>query len=273
MLNLAIVQARLGSSRLPGKTLLPLGSTTVLGLLLERIKLSPEINQIVLAVPDTEDTEVFELIAKRAKVGFFRGSELDLLDRHYQAAKENRAEVILKIPSDCPLIDPQIISRGLGFFRKNSRHLDYMSNLHPQSYPDGNDVEIFSFDALEKSWREAGAPFQREHTTPYIWDNPQIFRIGNFLWETGWDFSKTYRYTLDYPADYEVIRAIYENLVSLKGAAFSVSEICTFLQDSPEVTSLNAHLRGDSWYQREKKKLKHFHRIYHHGQQGAESHE
>lgn len=273
MLTLAIVQARLGSSRFPGKTLLPLRSTTVIELLLERIKLAPEIDQILLAVPSSEDPEPFERVSKKAKVGFFRGSELDLLDRHYQAAKIHRAEVILKIPSDCPLIDPEIISRGIRSFRESSHQLDYMSNLHPQSYPDGNDVEIFTFDALERSWKEARAPFQREHTTPYIWDNPEIFRIGNFLWETGWDLSKTYRYTLDYPADYQVIQAIYETLAPLKGTAFSVSEICSFLQDSPEITRLNGHLMGDSWYQRERKNLRHFHRIYHSTHQGVESHE
>src|SRR5690606_10660564 len=125
-------------------------------------------------------------------------SDLDLLERHYKAGLKFNADAIVKIPSDCPLIDPLVITKVINYYKNNTNKFDYVSNLHPPSYPDGNDVEVISMNALKEAYNNAKKIFEREHTTPYIWENPDLFRIGNIKWETGFDFSMTHRWTIDY---------------------------------------------------------------------------
>ena len=131
MRKIAIIQTRLGSARLPGKTTLPLGPSTVLEYMVKRLQQCSELDRIIIAVPENEKTEKFKEVAKKTNVDFFPGSELDLLDRHYQAAKRTRADIILKIPSDCPLVDPRAIELVLTTFLNSPREVDYVSNLHP----------------------------------------------------------------------------------------------------------------------------------------------
>jgi len=260
--KIAIIQTRLGSSRLPGKTTLPLGPSTVLEYMVKRLQQCSELDRIIIAVPENEKTEKFREVAKKTHVDFFPGSELDLLDRHYQAAKRTRADIILKIPSDCPLVDPRAIELVLTTFLNSPSEVDYVSNLHPQSYPDGNDVEAMGFSALELAWKEAQAPFQREHTTPFIWDQPERFSILNCTWETGLDFSRKFRYTLDYQEDYAVIKGIVDHFERNQKTGFGALEISEFLSAHPELAKLNSHFWSNSWYQKERAQLKHFHRIY-----------
>src|SRR4029453_11288010 len=122
------------------------------------------------------------------------------------------ADVVAKIPSDCPLIDPRVIDRVVRFHRQNTGHYDFVSNLHPATYPDGNDVELMPAPLLALAGREAVRPHEREHTTPFFWDQPERFRIGNVRWETGHDFSMSHRLTVDYPEDHELVDAIYTAL-------------------------------------------------------------
>ena len=177
---LIIVQARRGSSRLKDKVLLPLCGKELLIRMVERIESSKFGRNVVIATTTNSNDDVIARLCEREGKIYYRGDEKDLLDRHYRAALFFKAEYVVKIPSDCPLIAGAVIDKVIGYFFDNKNKYDYVSNLHPATYPDGNDVEIMKFDALERSWKEATTDFQREHTTPYIWDNPEIFRTKIF---------------------------------------------------------------------------------------------
>ncbi len=199
-----VIQARSGSSRLANKIFLTLTGKPLLYRMFERVAASELKGTIVIATTTESSDDNVESFCKDHKINFYRGHQTDLLDRHYQAAKIFSADAVIKIPSDCPLIDSKVIDKVIQFYLNNINNYDYVSNLHPATYPDGNDVEIMSFNALEKAWNNAEREFEREHTTPFIWENPDKFRIGNVLWETGLDYSMTYRFTIDYPEDYVI---------------------------------------------------------------------
>ena len=169
----------------------------------------------------------------------------DLLDRHYLCARAYNADVVLKIPSDCPLIDPQVVDRVIGSFMDGD--YDYVSNLHPATYPDGQDVEVMKIAALERAWNEAREDFEREHTTPYIWERPNEFSLGNVEWETGKDYSMTYRLTIDYPEDYELIRRVFAALLPVD-PLFGLDEIIGLLERDQDLADINARYVGVNWY-------------------------
>lgn len=237
----------MGSSRLPGKVLLPLGQTTVLGCQVSRMQRAKIDQQIVVAIPTLAIDDPIEHYCQLQGIDCFRGHPTDVLDRHYQVAKSRKADVVLKIPLDCPLIDPPVIERVVSYYLDNS--FDYVSNLHPQSYPDGSDVEVFSFEALEKAWKESTRDVDREHTTPYFWDPPGRFGVGNVEMPGGQDLSKTLRFTIDYPEDYELIRAIYERLEPTN-PHFELKDVLDLLQREPQIAKLNEKHLGQYWYYR-----------------------
>jgi spore coat polysaccharide biosynthesis protein SpsF len=249
---LVVVQARTGSSRLPGKILLPLAGKPLLERMLERVRASATPFDLVVATTTApEDEPVRELCRglSRLDVRCMSGHPTDLLDRHYQAARQSGAQVVVKIPSDCPLIDPRVIDRVLelapGF---GGGELDYVGNLHPATYPDGNDVEAMTFAALETAWREAVKPHEREHTTPFLWDQPERFALGSVLWETGQDLSLTHRFTIDYPEDYRLIAAVYDALWTEERPIFGLEDIVRLLDVRPDLFALNARYAGVNWY-------------------------
>ncbi|MBN1654468.1 MAG: hypothetical protein JXA30_11920, partial [Deltaproteobacteria bacterium] len=180
-------------------------------------------------------------------VDVFRGHPTDLLARHYWAARMRGADVVVKIPSDCPLVDPRIIDRVISFYMANPHDYDFVSNLHPATYPDGNDVEVISFEALEKAFRLACRPIDREHTTPFFWTQPERFRIGNVRWGTGLDYSLSHRWVVDYPEDYELVRRIYQALEPIRGSLFSLRDILALVSRWPFLMEINAAHRGSSW--------------------------
>jgi spore coat polysaccharide biosynthesis protein SpsF len=163
------------------------------------------------------------------------------------SAVKHSADIVLKIPSDCPLIDPQIIDEVLDFFFQHPGKYDYVSNLHPATWPDGNDVEIITMACLEKNWRLAERPLELEHTTPYIWENPEQFKIGNVSWSKGLDYSMSHRFTIDYREDYEFIKRVYEDLYP-KNPSFSCDDIIDLITEKPEIYELNAAYAGVNWY-------------------------
>jgi spore coat polysaccharide biosynthesis protein SpsF len=124
---------------------------------------------------------------------------------------------------------------------------DYYSNLHPATYPDGNDVEIFTFSALEKAYKEAKKPLEREHTTPYFWENLNLFKIGNYAWESGKDFSMSHRFTIDYKEDYDFIKRVYEALYPQKNN-FELEDILNLLESRPDIFEINQNYAGVNWY-------------------------
>lgn len=245
----------MGSSRLPGKVLLPLAGKPLLLQMYERVTYSEYAGNVVMAITEDESDNQLDSLCKQNNINVFRGHSIDLLDRHYKAAKKNNAEVVIKIPSDCPLIDPEVIDKVILYYIDNSDKFDFVSNLHPPSYPDGNDVEVMNFSALENAWINAKKDFEREHTTPYIWENPDKFRIGNVSWDTGLDYSMTHRFTIDYKEDYEFIKIIYDQLYSIN-PKFSLKDILKLLEEKPEIKKINEKYAGVNWYRNHLNELK-----------------
>lgn len=247
MRTVVVVQARTGSSRLPGKVLLPLAGRPLLERLLDRVRAASTPDDVVVATTRDASDNVVHDLALAAGVPCYRGDVHDLLDRHVQAARFARADAIVKIPSDCPLIDPTVIDRVIECFRANASTCDYVSNLHPATFPDGQDVEVMPTSVLEIAWREAREHYEREHTTPYIWERPQRFRLVNVEMTGGTDYSRSHRWTIDYPEDYDLIAAIYDALW-MPGRVFSLEDIVELLSARPELASINAKYRGRGWY-------------------------
>lgn len=245
---LVIMQARMGSSRFPNKVMLPVAGKPILLRQAERIGHAQTPFEFVVATTTTTSDQPIRDLCEREGLACFSGHPMDLLDRHYQAALEYKSDAVVKIPSDCPLIDPAIIDKVMRYYLDHCGEYDYVSNLHPATYPDGNDVEVMSFAALEMAWNFAGKDFEREHTTPYLWERPDEFRIGNVEWESGLDYSLSHRFTLDYPEDYAFIKAVYDRLWSPDNPAFSLADILHLLAQNPDLPLLNAKYNGVNWY-------------------------
>jgi spore coat polysaccharide biosynthesis protein SpsF len=243
---LIVIQARMGSSRLYGKVMKKVCSKPLLYLMIERVQYSKYGHNLLIATTEEKEDDIIESLCRRDNVKCFRGSRVDLLDRHFKAALWQNADIVVKIPSDCPLIDPSVIDRVIEHFIRNHDEVDYVSNLHPPTYPDGNDVEVMSFNALHRAWKHATLAFEREHTTPYIWMNTGIFRISNVVWESGLDYSKTYRFTLDYQEDFDFIKAVYEELYD-DDPLFSLNDILELLKSRPFIRTINSMHCGKSW--------------------------
>ncbi|GAC1311830.1 MAG: NTP transferase domain-containing protein [Mucilaginibacter sp.] len=250
-----VVQARMSSSRLPGKVMLPVLGKTLLYRMIERLHMIRNQAHIIIATSQESADDMIEQEALAMNVDCFRGSLNNLLDRHYQAAKQAGASIVLKIPSDCPLIDPAIIDEVLDVYFADPGKYDYVSNLHPATFPDGNDVEIMTMDCLEKTWREAQRPLELEHTTPYIWENQDKFRIGNVICNTGKDYSMSHRFTIDYEEDYRFINRVFEELYPVN-PAFTCEDILNLLEQQPDIYNINAQYAGVNWYRNHLDELK-----------------
>ena len=172
-----IVQARMGSSRLRGKVMLSIGGKPMLWHVIDRLKKTEKINEIILAIPDTEENDILEKFAKANKLKYFRGSEKDVLSRYYLAAQKFKIDTILRITSDCPLVDPKLVDLLV------EKHLnsgaDYTSNVQKRTFPKGLDIEVFNFAALERAYKEGKSDPEREHVTLYIREHPGMFRCVN----------------------------------------------------------------------------------------------
>ena len=234
----AIVQARLGSTRLPGKVLKRIKEDKiVLDYVFERIRKSKKIDEIVLATTTNNNDEKLVLYAKKNRLKFFRGSEEDVLSRYYLAAKEFNADIIVRITSDCPLIDPEIIDKMIDMHINSDS--DYTSNTINRTYPRGLDVEIFNFDALEISYKNAHETYQREHVTPYISQNKNMFNLQNYD-AKGKIKRPDIRITVDTKEDLELIRRIALNFENLD---FTSDDIIDFLDQNPELLKINENIK------------------------------
>ena len=232
-----VIQARTGSSRLPGKVLKPIMGKPLLLHMFERVNSAALKGTIVVATTTEGGDDSIEKLCADNHILCYRGSRDDLLDRHYKAALWQQADAVVKIPSDCPLIDPKVIDKVLAYFLEND--FDFVSNMHPASYPDGNDVEVMTIKTIEKAWREASKPLEREHTTPYIWEHSDKFKIGNIAWETGLDYSMSHRWTLDYPEDFDFIKIVYEQLYP-SNPRFGLQDILDLTRLTPSIFSINS---------------------------------
>jgi len=238
----AIIQARVSSTRLPQKVIKKIEGKTVLEHLILRAKKVKNCDKVILATTDKKDDDVLGKIAKELNVLAFRGSENDVLDRYYQAAKLFKIDPIVRITADCPLLDPKIVEKVIDFYF--SGNYDYISNTHPPTFPDGMDVEIFNFKSLEKSWKKAKLRSEREHVTAYIFKNPKLFKIGNITYEK--DFSHL-RLTLDEKEDLILIRKIYKELYP-KNPFFGLEWVLELFKRKPELIEINQHIKRDEGY-------------------------
>jgi spore coat polysaccharide biosynthesis protein SpsF len=252
---ITVIQARISSTRLPGKILLPLADQPLLLRLIERVQSAKNFGTVVVATTDNPTDNPIEELCAKENILCYRGHPEDLLDRHYQVGVKYKADAVVKIPSDVPLIDPMVIDKVLQVYIDNAGSVDYVSNLHPATYPDGNDVEVIGMKALKKAWQQATNLFEREHTTPYIWERPTIFRLINLEWESGLDYSMSHRWTIDYPEDYSFIKAVFEELYP-QNSNFLLDDILELLRVRPELMKLNASYAGVNWYRHHLKDLK-----------------
>lgn len=230
----AIVQARMGSTRLPGKVMQPIGKKPMIGLLLERLSKSKKIDQIILAT--SVDSRNDPLAAYVESIGYtsFRGSENHVLERYYQAAKGANADIVLRITGDCPVIDPELVDVVIENFLSSGA--DYGSNISPPTFPDGLDTEIFSFEALATAYREAQTEREFEHVTPYLRENSKFKKYSLNNEE---DFSNR-RWTVDEPKDFEVITKVFEFFHPR--IDFRWRDIIDLQKTKPEIFSINDHL-------------------------------
>ena len=238
----AIIQARVSSTRLPQKVIKKIEGKTVLEHLILRAKKVKNCDKVILATTDKKDDDVLGKIAKELNVLAFRGSENDVLDRYYQAAKLFKIDPIVRITADCPLLDPKIVEKVIDFYF--SGNYNYISNTHPPTFPDGMDVEIFNFKSLEKSWKKAKLRSEREHVTAYIFKNPKLFKIGNITYEK--DFSHL-RLTLDEKEDLILIRKIYKELYP-KNPFFGLEWVLELFKRKPELIEINQHIKRGEGY-------------------------
>ena len=207
----------------------------MLARVVERALRASEIDEVVIATTiEPADNDVIAE-CERLGVASFRGSALDVLDRYWQAAQRFGADAVIRITSDCPLIDPGVIDEVARSFLREPA--DYASNTFQRTYPRGLDAEIMTVNALFQAWRDARLPYQRTHVTPYLYQNPGIFKLVPVLGEA--DHS-AYRWTVDTQADLDLVRAVYERLGS--NGAFDWRAILQLMQDEPALVELNRHI-------------------------------
>jgi len=232
----AIIQARMGSSRLPGKVLMRIKNKPILQHIIERVGHSKFIDKIVIATTDNQEDHVIVELCNNLKVEYFRGSESDVLDRYYQCAKAYGADIVVRITGDCPFADPDVIDKTIDHLIKSKK--DYVSTAYPFStFPDGLDVEVFNFTSLERAWLEAKLPSEREHVTPFIWKNEnKQFKIQTI--KNDEDLSNK-RWTIDDEKDYQFIELVYNALYN-ECSIFKMQDILKFLQKNPQIEKINA---------------------------------
>ena len=234
--NVVINQARMTSSRLPGKILKKLhDGKTLLHLQIERLKKSKKIDDIIIATTCNREDDVVEELAKSMNVKFFRGSEANVLARYYFASKANPSQYVIRVTSDCPFIDPEILDRSIEKYIESGA--DYGSNS--EFYPNGMNVEIFRSKMLDDAHHNASKAYEREHVTPYFYTHPEKYTAYSITSEVEYP---RYRLTVDTPEDFSLIREVYKNVSLITGNDFSLNDICSFLKAHPELVKINQNI-------------------------------
>jgi len=225
----------MGATRLPGKVVENLAGQPMLMRVVNRTGRAKTLDTVVVATTTQPADDAIINLCDEQSLPFYRGSEHDVLDRYYRAALEFKANVVVRITSDCPLIEPKIIDRVVSEFLSCHPEADYISNTLERTFPRGLDVEVMSLNALKKAWQEDNDPSWREHVTPYIWHHPEIFRIRNV--RSNIDYSYM-RWTVDTIDDLTFVRKIYEHF---QNDSFSWKEVLHLLETHPELLEINRH--------------------------------
>lgn len=237
---LAILQARLSSTRLPGKVLKPILGRPMLALHIERLRRANSLDTLVVATSDDSKDNAIEAFCDETGINCFRGSLDDVLDRFYQCSRVYKPDHIVRLTGDCPLADPEIIDSVVKLHLQGG--YDYTSNVLPPTWPDGMDVEVLRFPCLAEAHAEAELPSEREHVSPFIRNRPERYRQGNL---TNTKDLSIQRLTVDEPDDFDKVRRIYEALYS-QNHCFSLSDILDFLEENPKISNLNADIERNA---------------------------
>lgn len=241
----AIVQARMDSSRLPGKVLKEILGKPMLWHLATRVQKAEYVDDVVIATTTHKDDDSLEKFAVHSNLGIYRGSENDLVDRFYNAAKKYDADVVVRVWGDCPLIDPNLIDKVLLGFINGS--YDYANNFNPRTYPQGMDFEIYSFKSLQRIWNETDDKFYREYPFEYIYANSDSFKT---LYDKNNIDLSDIHLTVDYIADFELVTAIFKSLQS-NTRTFQLGEILELLESYPVLKKMNQGLSRNIEYSRD----------------------
>lgn len=241
----AIIQARMGSSRLPNKVLMDIDGKPSLKFMIDRVKKSKRVEKIIVATTtDKRDKVIVEFCVKN-NILFYCGSENDVLDRYYNASKNNNIKTIVRLTSDCPLIDPDLIDKTIDLYF--DKDVNYAANAVPpelKKYPDGSDVEVFSFKDLTRAWNESDDIQDREHVTFYFWKRNQDFKTA--MLKNNYDWGK-YRITVDYKEDLKLVRKIAE-ILKVQNKFGYTHEIIEIFKENKELFDINSmHTWGSNW--------------------------
>lgn len=242
---MAIFQARIGSQRRPGKTMADICGKPLLEHIIERVKHCKLIEGIIVATTEKPQDDIIVELCDKLGIKTFRGSEKDVLDRYYQCSKKFSVDIIVRITADDPFKEPAVIDRAIQIVLSDPS-IDYVSNTLKPTYPEGIDIELFTFQALEKAWKEALRPSEREHVTPYIHNHPDIFSLYNF--ENDKDLSGL-RWTLDMEADLQFTREVYKRLYK-EGEIFLMKDILGLLEKKPHLKTMNAGIERMAGYKK-----------------------
>lgn len=238
MKTVIIVQARMTSTRLPGKVLMPIVNKPLLGYQIERMKRVTLADEIVIATTTNDDDQPVIDLCEELSVPYFCGSEFDVLERYYGAARKYSADIVVRLTADCPLIDPVVVDKVIGFFKENRNDYDYVSNTLERTYPRGLDVEVFSFGTLEQVFQEAILPSDKEHVTAFIYGHPDKYRLFNISND---EDCSAYRWTVDTIEDLQLVRNIIEHLCPTK-PNFTMQDCLDLMKQYPEWKEINAHI-------------------------------
>jgi spore coat polysaccharide biosynthesis protein SpsF len=241
---IAIIQARMGSTRLPGKVLMGVNGRTLLAYQLDRISKSKKLNKVVIATSTLEKDDVIEAFCKDYGVDCYRGSENDVMSRYYECAKKYNPDTVVRMTADCPLIDPEIIDKVVQKFKDNN--VDYCANTVPpetSKFPDGSDIEVFSMKALERANIEVQDEHRREHVTFQFWQDKN-YTSSQYIQDKDWS---KYRITVDYPEDFEVVQYVFNELKNKKIFG-NLDEIINIINSNNKIKEKNSqYFFGQGW--------------------------
>ncbi|HUJ59418.1 MAG TPA: glycosyltransferase family protein [Kofleriaceae bacterium] len=240
MRTVAVVQARMGSSRLPGKVLHDLAGASMLARVIERLRLAARVDDVVIATSTAPGDDAIAAAAHELAAGLHRGSEHDVLDRFVGAARAHRADAIVRVTADCPLLDPGVVDRVIAAL---GRDVDYASNTHERTFPRGLDVEALHRDTLERIARLGRSPAAREHVTAFVMEKPALFRVRQVI--AGTDDSDL-RWTVDTPDDLAAVRALYAEL-GLDREVAPYPRVVAAVRARPALAARNAHVVQKPW--------------------------
>ncbi len=246
---LGVIQARMASRRLPGKVIKEINGKPLILYLYERLTFSRLIDKIVIATGADDLNLPIVQVAQENQIEYFAGSEEDLVDRFYQAARKFNGRVIVRVTGDCPLTDPELIDKMIAFYLENPDKYDCVTNILNPTYPDGLDIEVMPFRTIERAWNEVKNPFWREWVFSYIAEHPKDYRLGSV--ENDRDLSDL-RWTVDYKEDFVFVNEIFNRLYHNK-KNFSMNDVLKLLDEEPHLVSINRKYTRNIDYERAKK--------------------